>query len=100
MTKELNMTIAIVAVTRSNKGKGVTITCKQGDQTRDFVIRKTGGEKYGKVVLYTTTPEHYAQTVRNQEGGRGEWPCFFSIHKPTTRVTEHAPWNLAQVFEF
>ena len=94
------MSIQIVAVTRSNKGKGVTVTLSRDGATKDFVMRKTGGEKYGKIVLYTLPDEQYAQAWPDRDP---MWPVTFSIHKPTTRPSRGfipKSWIETQMVEF
>ena len=88
--------ITIATVTRTNKGKGVTVTCVRGNETRDFVMRKTGGEKYGKIALYAYSPEQWERVP--EKGNR--WPLSLTIHKPTTKVISHKYLRLVQVVEF
>ena len=84
------MSIQIVAVTRSNKGKGVTVTLKHqlkdqaGEHIEEQIIRKTGGEKYGKIALWFYEGDLFDIT----------------IHKPMTTLKSDDRRTLAQVFEF
>ena len=86
------MAIKITAVSRTHKGKGVTVTVENLGLTRDFVVRKTGGEKYGKIGLWEFPADLYAR-LRGIDDG---FPIAISIHKPTTKVEPHTPEQVAR----
>lgn len=43
--------VKVISVERTNKGRGIRLTFRQGTQTETVDVRKTGGEKYPRLAV-------------------------------------------------
>ena len=77
-------TIKIASITRTNKGKGITVTLVNGDKTVTYEMRKTGGEKYTKISLWQFSPELWKCWTGKDEPC--DFPVAVKVHKPNTNV--------------
>jgi hypothetical protein len=93
----MNNNFKIASITRSHKGKGVTVTIENNGTTKDYVIRKSGGEKYSKIGLWQFTPDRWELLMKSCNLKHDSLPITISIHKEATKVEPRTPQQAASI---